>query len=103
MADCKCACIDFPVDFTENDIDICVEFDDDGDFNALFTDMDLEIPADFDEILEINKAVTDHPDLAKRNLPNQHPIGAITSLDGELAARPSEVLSNIDIFNILSR
>lgn len=44
-----------------------------------------------------------HPQLEARGDPDQHPIEAITSLEGELAARPSEVMSNSDILNILSR
>lgn len=84
-------------------IDICVEFEEDDDFNAVFSDMDLEVPVKFDDVIEVDRGIKEHPLLAQRDLPNQHPIGAITSLNGELSARPSEVLTNADILSILSR
>lgn len=103
MGECKCACIEFPVDFSDNDIDIDVCFEEEGEFDSSFDDMDLEIPASFENVIEVNKAITDHPDLNKRGLPDQHPIGAVTSLSEELAARPSEHLTNFDIFQIVSQ
>lgn len=44
-----------------------------------------------------------HPQLEARGDPDQHPIEAITSLEGELSVRPSEVMSNNDILSILLR
>lgn len=43
-----------------------------------------------------------HDRLRNRELPDQHPIEAVTALEGELALRPSEVLTNMDIYNILN-
>lgn len=43
-----------------------------------------------------------HDRLRNRDLPDQHPIEAVSNLEGELALRPSEVLTNMDIYNILN-
>lgn len=45
--------------------------------------------------------ITDHNLLTNRDASDQHPIEAITDLNLELAARPSAVLSNMDIQRIL--
>ena len=47
------------------------------------------------------KGVTDHRELTNRDASDQHPIGAITDLEAELAARPTAILSNMDIQRIL--
>lgn len=42
-----------------------------------------------------------HDRLNNRDLPDQHPISAITRLESELEARPDERLTNSDIYNIM--
>ena len=44
----------------------------------------------------------DHRLLLHRDAADQHPVGAITNLSGELAARPDTALSNLEIQGILS-
>lgn len=48
------------------------------------------------------ESVTDHRKLTNRDASDQHPIKAITDLEPELAARPSAVLTNMDIQRILN-
>lgn len=56
------------------------------------------------EIVNKIKVVTveDHDLLLHRDFADQHPIEAITRLAQELAARPAEALSNMEIQNILN-
>lgn len=42
-----------------------------------------------------------HEKLNNRDLPDQHPISAITRLESELEARPDERLTNSEIYNIM--
>ena len=42
-----------------------------------------------------------HPKLTGRDAADQHPIDAITSLEAELAYRPNEAMSNLQIQAIL--
>lgn len=44
----------------------------------------------------------DHNALINRDMEDQHPINAITRLDGELEVRPSQSLTNMDIQLILN-
>lgn len=44
----------------------------------------------------------EHDRLIHREYPNQHTISSITSLESALGSRPSDVITNMDIYNILS-
>lgn len=44
----------------------------------------------------------DHNVLINRDMEDQHPINAITRLNGELEARPAQALTNMDIQLILN-
>ena len=93
MAKGPCNCVEFPVDFEEMD----------SEFPVIFKDMETEFPTIFEDLTVIDNSIKDHPDLNKRDLPDQHPIKAVTSLSEELAARPSAFLTNFDIFQIISQ
>lgn len=43
-----------------------------------------------------------HERLQNRDLPDQHPIGAVTNLEAELEVRPDEMLTNMEIHEILN-
>lgn len=54
------------------------------------------------EDLHIQSGTFDHDELVNRDLPDQHPIEAVTALEGELEMRPSQALTNMDIYAILN-
>lgn len=60
----------------------------------------LMIQAETKHMQEIDTKVIDHPSLANRDLPDQHPIDAITGLGREIERIP-EVMSAEEMRNIL--
>lgn len=76
-----------------------LNFGEDATFNTTFDDADT-FDTTMDQIVEVT--TSDHRQLTHRDAEEQHPISAITSLAPELSARPSAVMTNQDIFNILS-
>lgn len=67
-----------------------------ADFEANFT---LEPQAEIDAELSIEMVNTDHDKLNNRDLPDQHPISAITGLEEALEGKVAEIIggSNIDV------
>lgn len=63
-------------------------------------DEDQTFDTTMNEVVEVFSS--DHTKLLNRDVPDQHPINAITNLDPELSARPSTAMSNQDILNILT-
>ena len=57
--------------------------------------------AEFGEIQERETVMKDHTKLTNRDVPDQHPIRAITNLEGELEVRSSEGISNSEILAIM--
>ena len=72
----------------DNIFDIETIFDDSATFETSFGDF-------------IAISTSDHRKLTHRDAEDQHPIGAIENLNNELEIRPDEILSNIDIWEIL--
>ena len=72
----------------DNIFDIETIFDDSATFETSFGDF-------------ITISTSDHRKLTHRDAEDQHPIGAIENLNNELEIRPDEILSNIDIWEIL--
>lgn len=41
-----------------------------------------------------------HPDLVNRDIPDQHPQNAITNLVEDMAARPKDIITDSEIWNL---
>lgn len=74
-------------------------FDEEQTFGTTF-DEEQTFETTYDEVVKVMSS--DHTKLINRDVPDQHPILAITNLTPELGARPSTALSNQDILNILT-
>lgn len=74
-------------------------FDEEQTFSTTY-DEKQTFDTTYDETVEV--MTSDHTKLINRDVPEQHPINAITDLNPELGARPSTALSNQDILNILT-
>lgn len=60
------------------------------------------VGGDLDVAYVTGGGTMEHDRLRNRELPDQHPIEAVTSLEGELEIRPSERLSNMEIYEIIN-
>ena len=69
--------------------------------NAAFEEVAEDFGTKFGEIQEREAVMKDHAKLTNRDAVDQHPIGAITNLRGELGVRPSDGISNSDILTIM--
>jgi len=71
---CCCPCEDELIGIVESDGEVCGSIESDGEIHGVL-----------DSIIY----VTDHPALRNRDLPDQHPISAITGLQEELDSKIS--------------
>lgn len=82
----------------DNIYEIETIFDDSATFDTSFND-DNMFQTSFGDSIEVS--TSDHRKLTYRDAEQQHPIGAIENLNEELEVRPDEILSNMDIYEIL--
>ena len=78
---------------------IDLTFDNDATFETEFLETNTMFETGFSEVTRVT--TSDHRELTHRDALEQHPIGSITDLTGELEVRPDESLTNIDIYEIL--
>lgn len=67
--------------------------------NARF---DSPVSGQTQPVMVHNTGTYNHAELFNRDVNDQHPIEAITSLSAELNTRPSEHLTNLEIFAIVN-
>ena len=91
----------FDVSLTEGSGNNVTFGENDKSFDASLGDTSNELGSSFGNVVEIT--TSDHNKLNNRNLPDQHPISAITDLEKELNTKVelSNFATNADIYKMM--